>query len=313
MIGFEEDDAWRHDHAGAADGTDPSGGGWTARVLRGLGAVASVGFVAAIGVWGWQIAIRDVGEVPVVRAMADPMRVAPEDPGGDAAAYQGLAVNSIPAEGAVPAPPDQITLAAGPTGLEPEDLPVVPLRIAGDPAPRTDVEADPGERPLSITEALLVAEATERGMSTAEALATSADEEAGPLPLMPITRLPPPSPEGAPVMSFPPRPRPEASRSGTAQIYRAAYSPAAAPSPGAALVQLGDYATESEALIAWQGLATESGDLLGARDPMLIPASSGGRQFWRLRTAGFADPDDARRFCAALDARGVDCVPVAVR
>ncbi|MBL4558656.1 MAG: hypothetical protein JKP98_21090 [Rhodobacteraceae bacterium] len=208
MIGFEEDDAWRHDHAGAADGTDPSGGGWTARVLRGLARWPRSALWRRSGLG---LADRHTrcgrGSGGPRDGRSDAGRA--EDPGGDAAAYQGLAVNSIPAEGAVPAPPDQITLAAGPTGLEPEDLPVVPLRIAGDPAPRTDVEADPGERPLSITEALLVAEATERGMSTAEALATSADEEAGPLPLMPITRLPPPSPEGAPVMSFPPGPGPK--------------------------------------------------------------------------------------------------------
>jgi hypothetical protein len=42
-------------------------------------------------------------------------------------------------------------------------------------------------------------------------------------------------------------------------------------------------------------------------------AESGGRTFYRLRAEGFADEDDARRFCAAITAEGPDCIPVAVR
>jgi len=42
-------------------------------------------------------------------------------------------------------------------------------------------------------------------------------------------------------------------------------------------------------------------------------AVSGGRTFYSLRAAGFADISDARRFCAALSAEKADCIPVVAR
>jgi hypothetical protein len=35
--------------------------------------------------------------------------------------------------------------------------------------------------------------------------------------------------------------------------------------------------------------------------------------FYRLRAHGFTDLSDARRFCAAFVAGGVDCIPVVTR
>jgi hypothetical protein len=316
MTYHDEDDAWGGPVAPVRP-EDAARPGWTGWLIRAAGAVISVGFVAAVALWGWRITVRDVAEVPVVRALDAPMRVAPADPGGAAPAYQGLAVNSIPAAGTVEAPPDRLELAPVGTGLLPEDQPVEPAHIAGvsadEAAPPAALPAAAAERPLSIMEALRVAEAEAQGLSAAEALASSAAEESGPLPLMPITRLPPPSPEGAPVMSFPPRPRPAAAVPGAALVVRAAYDPAAAPSSGAQLVQLGDYPTEAEAQSAWVALLSENGDLLGSRAPVLMQAGSGAQSFWRLRTGGFDGLDEARRFCAALGARGAACLPVTAR
>jgi SPOR domain len=42
-------------------------------------------------------------------------------------------------------------------------------------------------------------------------------------------------------------------------------------------------------------------------------AESGGRTFYRLRAHGFDGDDDARRFCAVLQAQAADCIPVAQR
>ena len=69
-----------------------------------LGAVISIALIAGVGVWGYKLFVRDVSGVPVVRAAEDEMRVAPKDPGGQQAAHQGLAVNSVAADGAAEAP-----------------------------------------------------------------------------------------------------------------------------------------------------------------------------------------------------------------
>ena len=52
-------------------------------IFNWVGALMSVALIAGLGVWGYQLAMRDVTGVPVVRALEGPMRVTPEEPGGD--------------------------------------------------------------------------------------------------------------------------------------------------------------------------------------------------------------------------------------
>ncbi|MEN9062672.1 hypothetical protein [Ponticoccus litoralis] len=54
-----------------------------------LGAAASVALVVGVGVWGYKVMARDVSGVPVVMALAGPMREAPVDPGGTLADHRG--------------------------------------------------------------------------------------------------------------------------------------------------------------------------------------------------------------------------------
>ncbi len=76
-----------------------------------LGAAASVALIAGLGWWGYDLAMRDARGVPVVRALEGPMRVAPEDPGGEVVDHQGLSVNNVAAVGAAAPPPDRLVLA----------------------------------------------------------------------------------------------------------------------------------------------------------------------------------------------------------
>ncbi len=117
------------EYSDAAGGEHPPAGVGMSRVISGIGALISVSLVAGLVWWGWQLMVRDVTGVPVIRALEGPMRVAPDDPGGVAADYQGLAVNNIPAEGEAAPPADQVVLAPPPTQLRREDLPVRDLQI----------------------------------------------------------------------------------------------------------------------------------------------------------------------------------------
>ena len=49
------------------------------------GAAVSLALVVGVGVWGYQLATRDISGIPVVRAAEGPMRIQPEEPGGAAA------------------------------------------------------------------------------------------------------------------------------------------------------------------------------------------------------------------------------------
>ena len=44
------------------------------------GAALSVALVISGAVWAYQLAVRDVAGVPVIRAVVDPMRLAPSNP-----------------------------------------------------------------------------------------------------------------------------------------------------------------------------------------------------------------------------------------
>lgn len=83
--------------------------------------------------------------------------------------------------------------------------------------------------------------------------------------------------------------------------------------PGTSLVQLGAFHSAEAARDEWRALARRFDDFFADKRRVLQEAESGGRRFWRLRAAGFADLADARRFCAVLVAQGANCIPVVVR
>jgi len=296
-----------------------------------IGAVLSVALLTGVGVWSYRLMVRDVSGVPVVRALEGPIRVSPTDPGGRQAAYQGLAVNAIAAEGAATATADEIVLAPGPVELAAGDRPAAPLPTpAQAPAPA-------------------------QSQSTLHSAVASASEPALPIPasltlapLEPLDLVP----SGTPGISRSPvPPRRPASGSGAvrtaaapvnnsvssdagsvgaggrdaeAEALLAELATRLAPArhvdidptnlrPGTRLVQLGAYDDEPAAREAWETLAGRFSAHLDGRGRIIEPATSGGRTFYRLRAHGFDDEPEARRFCAVLLAENADCIPVLIR
>ena len=139
------------------------------RIVNLSGAVCSVALILGLGFWGYRLAVRDVTGVPVMRAMAGPMRVAPADPGGNQASHQGLSVNAVAATGTA----SPIVLAPRPVELQEGDL--VALSAAQE-APETplDTLSISGEA-TSGGETLLAADPETTAVDDAVALALEAD------------------------------------------------------------------------------------------------------------------------------------------
>ncbi len=317
------------------------------------GAVTSVGMVLGLGVWGYDLAVRDVTGIPVVRALEGPMRIAPQEPGGEIVAHTGLSVNEIAAEGAAAALPEQMVLAPRPIELSDEDQPVS-LAAATPSQPELETRAslpvvdaitdtmalaDTGLPPLApgvLTETLLPARATDEAVSTAalndglgqaeedsiqssvnDALAEALAGEAM------LASVDEPAPQGAVVRSPRPERRPEGDAS--AEIAIDVAVPAgeavamtgevdvASLTPGTRMVQLGAFDDEAGARTEWARLQARFGDLIASKALVLQDAESGGRRFVRLRALGFEDEADARRFCSALLAEKATCIPVSHR
>jgi len=299
-----------------------------------LGAAVSLSLVVGVGYWGYNLIMRDVTGIPVVRAVEGDMRVRPDDPGGQAARHQGLAVNAVAATGQAEGPVDQVALAPSPVELTGEDVPVQPIIAEVEtvqPTPEVSVTPEPR---LADQEA--VAEAIQNG--NVQDLVN--ELTAGVEPIAPVTAAPEaevvaettelrtPEPEVVPVTaagvtrSLHPVARPKTLRNvqSTSAAVTAALTdalpseidPATIPA-GTRLVQLGAFDSADVARREWDSLQAKFPEYLDGKSRVVQKAQSGGNTFYRLRAMGFADLSESRRFCSALLAGKADCIPVQAR
>ncbi|ARE81814.1 SPOR domain-containing protein [Roseovarius mucosus] len=289
------------------------------RLTNLTGAALSLALIAGVGVWGTKMVLRDVSGVPVVRAAEGPMREAPADPGGDAAANQGLSVNAVAAEGTAAAPADRLVLAPPPLELSLEDVaPLTPTAEVAEATPRAEVtEPAPQAVPEEVQNASILALADQIAAGAAP-IAPLEEEVTGP------EAVETPDVEDVAVAQavVRPRARPASLTSVSEAVALAVAAARSAPSDevdaetiplGTRLAQLGAFDSAEVARAEWDRLAGRFGDFLDGKQRVIQRAESGGRTFYRLRAMGFADLGDARRFCSALVAERAECIPVVTR
>ena len=311
----------------AVDTGKPVRGSEMAALMNWLGAWISLALIAGLAFWGYQLMVRDVSGVPVVRALSGPMRVAPEDPGGLDAEHQGLAVNRIAAAGTAAAPADRLVLAPAPTSLNAEDQTAGEIAAASAEADSlVDVPDDLLATDLAVAEALTsFAEAGEPIVDDQAALITAALQiaETGDAGVTPLAAIP--AGQIAPEIAGVARsPRPSARPA--IQTLASVAAPTAAAAPGAVktvdptsivagtrLAQLGAFESPELAQAEWHNIATKFEDVMGDKAQVIQRAQSGGKSFYRLRVMGFQDISDARRFCSTLLAGKAACIPVITR
>jgi hypothetical protein len=286
------------------------------------GAVCSVALVLGLGFWGYKLAVRDVNGVPVVRAMSGPMRIAPENPGGEVADHQGLAVNTIAALGTAAPPPERLVLAPRPLELTPEDsagLSAVDAAALAESAPAPFASAALAAAPVAVPVAAAPAEnlgpdpdAVAQALAEALAEPTSeavdaVTEQAASAPVRPRARPASANASGPADLSAALTDTTTVAATSMAEI-----DPAAIPI-GTRLVQLGAFDTPEQARSEWVKLSNQFGSVMAGRALVVQAAESGGRTFYRLRAHGFADETAARGFCTALLEQNASCIPVEQR
>ena len=108
--------------------------------------------------------------------------------------------------------------------------------------------------------------------------------------------------------------RPSEDRPSAAPEAAREAAPAAAPvASGSSLVQIGAFDSDSLAKGEWNRVSGKFGALFAGKGMVIQKHETNGRAFWRLRASGFASKDEARRFCAALIAEGIDCIPATAK
>ncbi|MEM8822130.1 MAG: SPOR domain-containing protein [Pseudomonadota bacterium] len=318
-------------------------------IVNWAGALTSLGLVGGMAVWTASMTFRDVSEVPVVRAIEGPMRIAPENPGGQVAPFQGMALSDITSGGPAAPAPDQIVLAPPPVELEAaplgerlaaaEEQIEVPAEIAAPPLTATPVVA-PTPRPdvdmAALSDVAILAakpDLPEAETASVEPLTVSAPETpllpegtvrvtAASVTAVPRTERPRLRPAVRAAASAVPAAVPTDAPLPVAGVQVASIEPVAptvrdvdpaSVAPGTRVVQLGAFDSEEVARQEWDRLYGRFGDFMEGKSRMIQRARSGGRDFWRLRVVGFADASDARRFCSTLLAREAACIPVTMR
>ena len=301
------------------------------------GGVLSLALIAGVCVWGYKLMMRDVTGIPIVRSVQGDMRVRPADPGGELAQHQGLSVNMVAAEGGTEAPADRLVLAPQPVALTDEDVPFDEDAVAIVQQAIADqmlTVSGEGRGETVIVDPAKVARAAEGG--TVETMVAALADEAGPEgqgdgPEMLVQAA---ATSGADInnaiaaaladgpgvgISLRPKVRPEGLQEASVRVAASGpvetvrdIDPTTLPA-GTRLVQLGAYDTTEMARAEWDKFVSRFGDLMAGKDRIVQQASSGGRDFYRLRAMGFEDLADARRFCAAIVADGADCIPVVTR
>ena len=299
------------------------------RLTNIAGAAVSLGLVIGISIWGYQMMMRDVSGVPVVRALGEPMRVEPDDPGGRPADHQGLAVNAVAAQGTAAPPPDRLILAPRPVALTDEDLPagnLAELSVQPETRPEGLAEEDdePRARPLTGTTVEDLVEELTAGADDDDTIVApepldgetmietaAADAEGIDAPGLRVSLVPQARPAGLSTVRTAAVETPSADAApetaGANEI-----SPEALP-VGTRLAQLGAFDSPEAAREVWERMSVNFADYLRDKQRVIERATSGGRVFYRLRAHGFEDLSDARRFCSALVAEGTDCIPVTTR
>lgn len=278
----------------------------TSRVLAmlrtGGAAVVTVVALAAVVTWAYRLGMRDAQDVPVIRAMVEDMRIAPEDPGGLQVAHQDRRIYDVITDDA-PREEPATALAPPPEPLVDEDVAMGQLLREAAPV-RTEAPFAEGDRQIEAQSPAAPRDPVET-VAPSDGLATQSDAIASIDDLVrEVLGVSGAIADGMP--SPRPRVRPVLVSTGPAQTRPRP----TAPQPA---IQLGAYQTRDVALQMWRSLSARNGDLLAGRDPVVNELAGSSPPLYGLRAVPFATTAEARGLCAALRARDEDCLVTQVR
>ena len=276
-----------------------------------IGAVLSLSLLAGAIGWSYKLVVRDINQIPIVRAQLGPLRVAPDNPGGLTAANQGLSVTQI-AVNEKPLLSDEINLAPAAEILN-EETSASLLREV-DKLNQIDetyeIKEINAENTISLdgSSGAMKGETTSKTESLVAQVAFSQKkveiENAVSLALS-ITSEFDPS-----LTSLRPKTRPRSVQQNRELIV--SKEPMSKLPIGSAIVQLGAFDSKSLAESEWRRFEKLLGSILAPKQMIIQKAESGGKIFYRLRASGFNDISDARQFCTAISDK-VACIPVVTR
>lgn len=279
---------------GGGEAAQTGGPSAFASFFRWFGVIISVVLVAGIAVWAYRLELRGASGLPVIQAPEGPMRIVPDDPGGERAAHQGLAVNMVAAEGEARVPTeDQLVLAPA------------PLNLAEDDLPKSSFDARLGAADDNVGSNVMdmPAQLGERGEGGLMPQSAPGSAAGGARPSMPRPR--PPRGEKAEAVAG-------AVALAMDEITGAGDDLRGIP-PGTQVAQFGAFESPEDALAEWSRISSRFKDVLAGKRHSVQETVLSGKTMYRLLAARFDGADDAQRFCEAFQTAGQSCVPALIR
>ena len=287
-------------------------------VISILGAIISVNLMLWAGYWAYNIISRDINGIPIVAAQPGPLRVAPDFPGGIEAENIELAVTKIASQ-ELPPNPQAVELAPSTAKLVDDDITIyqalkqkklidnhtIKIQQGHDEITETELfnELSFGTlKPSSLTANYTIVDNQSELVAAALALA-----------LKPSSQSTANSAISANINSWTMKPRP---RPGSLLAKSSLFKNPNVILPvlgiverGLAVVQFGTFETEEVAFSEWGRLSKNFAVILDSRPKYVERIQRNGNEIYRLRLGGFANLDDANRFCSAVISEE-NCVPV---
>ena len=279
------------------------------------GAALSASLMIGAISWSYQLIIRDVNQIPIVRAQSGPLRVAPEDPGGLTAANQGLSVTQL-AVNEKPLLSNEIHLAPAAQILNAENLGVeVTTGVQSNTdVGKLEIKEVNAENSINLKALSNKIEADKVSKETASLSKVAFSQKRIEIENAVSLALSITDDPAASLTLLRPKIRPVTLQKDNKitgdQIVT--NEPLFELSKGSAVVQLGAFDSKNLAKSEWQRFEKLLGSILIAKKMFVQEAESGGKIFYRLRAAGFDDISDARQFCTAISDK-VACIPVVTR
>lgn len=303
--------------SGAARGqTDHDGPARFARakgvVSTAIGGCIAIALLITVGSWVYGLGTRDPGDVPIIRASAEPAKMRPDDPGGTNAPYQDITSYQLAGSGQAQAA--SVTLA--PPAPEPRREDIAMGELASGSAEASQEREAPAtpddmERADGVTRMEDWDPSEDAGQGSADP-EEDASTEAPPIPPSPpgdaIAGGSDQAPSLSPVAPRRPNDLEQRMLSAVVAAERSADDLARKAAESAIQVQLAAEADENVVHTMWQRISRANSDILHNRALAVQTTSSGGTTFYRLRVGPFGDVSEARAVCQALKARGQDCV-----
>ena len=299
----------------AVAGEEKAGNFKPSMIFYWTGAALSLLLLAGAVSWSYKLIVRDINQIPIVRAQGGPLRVAPTDPGGLTAANQGLSVTQL-AVNEQPLLSDEIYLAPAAEMLSKEN---VETKIEEGYIPKNndkkleikEVNAENNINLKAWSDQVQINKGSENEVVLSEAVFSQKKLDIQNAVSMALSIT-----DNTDVfrVSLRPQIRPiSLNQDGSKNYGQAASSGQISQlTVGSAVVQVGAFDNKALAESEWKRLENLLGSILITKQMIIQKAESGGKIFYRLRASGFDNIADARQFCTAIDDK-VACIPVVTR